>query len=180
MGLGEVVGGVGAAVAVGALWVSLLARRDSKASARAAVTSAESSERSAVAAEQSFELSRLEARRRVERTDVKWELEKSKDHPGVLVYRNVGTTTAYAVTAALTINNQRVDVIYGDIPANGIIEYDAEEIYALAAQKAVAATAAWRAGGPRFGDFPPKRHIVVATARISCQSELGTPMIQML
>jgi len=173
MGLGEVIGVVGAVVAVGALGVSLLARRDSKASARAAVTSAESSERSAVAAEQSVELSRLEARRRVERTDVEWEREKSKGHPGALVYRNVGTTTAYAVTAALTINNQRVNVTYEDIPANGIIEYDAEEIYALAAQKAAAGAAAWRAAGYGGGQGT---HFAV-TARISCQSELGTPMI---
>ena len=173
MGLGEVIGVVGAVVAVGALGVSLLARRDSKASARAAVTSAESSERSAVAAEQSVELSRLEARRRVERTDVEWEREKSKGHRGVLVYRNVGTTTAYAVTVVLTINNQRVDVPCGDIPANGTIEYDAGELYALAAQKAAAAAAAWHAAGYGGGHGT---HFAV-TARISCQSELGTPMI---
>ena len=173
MGLGEVIGVVGAVVAVGALGVSLFARRDSKASARAAVTSAESSERSAEAAEQSLELSRLEARRQVERTDVEWEHEKSKGH--VLVYRNVGTTTAYAVTAALTINNQRVDVPCGDIPANGTIEYDAEQLYALAEHRAAESTAAWRAANSRFSGLQGTHFAV--TARISCQSELGTPMI---
>jgi hypothetical protein len=89
MGLGEVIGVVSAVAAAGALGVSLFARRDSKASARAAVTSAESSERSAVAAEQSLELSRLEARRRVERTDIEWEREKSKGHRA---FSSIGTS----------------------------------------------------------------------------------------
>ena len=53
-------------------------RRDSKASARAAVTSAESSQRFAVAAEQSLELSWLDARRRVERTDVECKRETQR------------------------------------------------------------------------------------------------------
>jgi hypothetical protein len=176
MGLGEIVGVVATVVAVGAFGVALLARQDSKASARAAVTSAQSSERSAVAAEQSFELSRLDARRRVERTDVEWEREKREGHRGVVVYRNVGTTTACAVTAVLTINDQRFDATYGDIPPDGVIEHDAEEIYARAEQKRARDADSLAAAGIISG-FSTR---FAVTARISCQSELGTPIIQTL
>lgn len=177
MGPGETVGVVSAVVAVGALGLSLFARRDSKASAGAAVTSAESSERSAVAAEESLGLSRLEARRQIERTDVEWEREKRKGPGGgVVAYRNVGTTTAYAVTAVLTINGQRFDATFGDIPANGLIEHDSGELYALAEQKLWADTAAMSAAGWVYAG---RTHFAV-TARISCQSELGTPIIRTL
>jgi hypothetical protein len=177
VGLGEIVGVVSAVVAVGALWVSQSARRDSKASARAAVASAESSERSAVAAEESLGLSRLEARRQIERTDVEWERDKRKGPSGgIVAYRNVGSTTAYAVTAVLTINSQRFEETFGDIPANGLIEYDSGDLYALAEQKRAADRAAMAAVGIGYGSIT---HFAV-TARISCQSELGTPIIQML
>ena len=176
MGLGETIGVVSAVVTIGALGVSLLARRDSKASALASVTSAESSRRSTVAAEESLGLSRLEARRQIERTDVEWERDKRKGLRGVVVYRNVGTTTAYAVTAVLTINDQRFDATYGDIPANGVIEHDAGELYTLAEQKGWANVAAMSAAGYVYGG---RTHFDV-TARISCQSELGTPIIQTL
>ena len=176
MGLGEVVGVVGAVVTIGALGVSLLARRDSKASALASVNSAESSSRSAVAAEESLELSRLEARRQVERTDVEWEREEREDHPGFVVYRNVGTTTAYAVTAVLTINDHRTDLTCGDISANGLIEYDAGQLYTLAEQELAADYAAMSAAGI---DYVSRTRFVV-TARISWESELGTPIIRTL
>jgi hypothetical protein len=176
MGVGEIVGAVGAVVAVGAFGVALLARRDSKASARAAVTSAESSERSAVAAEQSFELSRLDARRRVERTDVEWERDKRKGHRGVVVYRNVGATTAYAVTAVLTINDQRFDLAFGDVEPNGLTEHDASELYNHAAQRHAAAVRNADSAGVFFVGSP---HFDV-TARISWESELGTPSIRTL
>lgn len=176
MGLGEIVGVVATVVAVGAFGVALLARQDSKASARAAVTSAQSSERSAVAAEQSFELSRFDALRRVERTDVEWERGEREGHLGVVVYRNVGSTTAYAVTAVLTINDQRFDATYGDIPPDGVIDHDAEEFYALAEQKREKDAYEMAAVGV-IADF--STHFAI-TARISCQSELGTPIIQTL
>jgi len=177
MSVGETVGVVSAVVAVGALGLSLLARRDSKASAGAAVTSAESSERSAVAAEESLGLSRLEARRQVERTDVEWEREKRKGPAGgVVAYRNVGTTTAHMVTAVMTINGNRFDLPFGDVEPNGLIEHDASELYKQAAQRHAARVRSGASvgvtvvGGARF----------TVTARISCQSELGTPIIQTL
>ena len=177
MGLGEIVGVVSAFVTVGAVVVSVFARRDSKASARAAGTSAASSERSAVAAEESLGLSRLEARRQIERTDVEWEREKRQGPGGgVVAYRNVGSTTAYAVTAVLTINGQRFDATFGDIPANGLIEQDTGDLYALAQQKRWADEAAMSSAGYVYGG---RTHFAV-TARISCQSELGTPIIRML
>ena len=75
MTLGDVGTLVGAGIALGALLVAFLARRDSMASSRASAASAESSERAAAAAEQSLELSHLESMRRVERTDVEWRAE---------------------------------------------------------------------------------------------------------
>jgi hypothetical protein len=176
MGLGEIVGVVGAVVAVGAFGVALLARRDSKASAGAAVTSAESSERSALAAEQSFELSRLDARRRVERTDVEWERGKRKGHRGLVVYRNVGATTAYAVTVVLTINDQRFTLAFGDVEPNGLIEHDASDLYNSAAERHKVSVRNLSAAGITYVGGPTFK----VTARISCQSELGTPIIRTL
>jgi len=178
MGLGEIVGVVSAVVAGGALWVSLSARRDSKASAGAAVTSAESSERSAVAAEETLGLSRLEARRRIERTDVEWRREKHKfPRVGVVTYRNVGTTTAHMVAAVLTINGQRFDLpLLGALEPDGLIEHDAAELYKEAAQRYAAHVRNADSGGVTVVGSPRFE----VTARISWQSELGTPSIATL
>ena len=115
MTLGDVGSVVGACIAVGALVVALLARTDSKVSARASATSAESSGRSASAAEQSLELSRLEQLRRAERSDVEWKAEGGKGTHGLIAYRNVGSTTARAVTIVLTVNGRRFDLEPGDV-----------------------------------------------------------------
>ena len=169
MGLGEVVGVAGAVVAVGALVVAFLARLDSRAAARASTVSA-------TAAEQSLELSRLLSERQVERTDVEWARVKRKGERAVVAYRNIGATTAYAVTAVLTINGQRFDLPFGDVEPNGLIEHDASELYNQAAQRHVAhvrnaaSAGVTVVGGPRFE----------VTARISWQSELGTPSIRTL
>ena len=176
MGLGEVGIVVGVVISIGALIVAFLARRDSRAAARAAETSAESSERSAVAAEQSLELSRLESRRQVERTDVEWEREQPKKRPGVVAYRNIGTTTAFAVTAVITVNGQRFDLQCGNVTPDGLVEHDATHLYNLARQDSAALVSSMsRAGISYFGSA----HFAV-TARISWQSELGTPSIRTL
>ena len=97
---------------------------------------------------------------------------KRKDHPGV-VYRNVGTTTAHAVTGVLTINNQRFDLTFGDVEPNGLIEHEASDLFHHAAeQDEVNIRDASSAGialvsGPSFK----------VTKRLSWRSELGTPSI---
>jgi hypothetical protein len=169
MGLGEVIGVVGAVVAVGALVVAFLARLDSLASARASAVSA-------AAAEQSLELSRLSSQRQIERTDVEWKREKGKGQRGIVAYRNVGATTANAVTAVLTINGQRFDLHFGDVEPNGLIEHDASELYNQAAQRHVAAVRNADSAGITLLSSP---HFDV-TARISWESELGTPSIRTL
>jgi hypothetical protein len=97
---------------------------------------------------------------------------RRKDHPGV-VYRNVGTTTAHAVTAVPTINNQRFDLTFGDVEPNGLIEHEASDLFHYAAeQDEVNIRNASSAGialvsGPSFK----------VTERLSWRSELGTPSI---
>ena len=169
MGLGEVIGVVGAVVAVGALAVAFLARLDSRAAARASTVSA-------TAAEQSLELSRLSSQRQIERTDVEWKREKGKGQRGIVAYRNVGATTANAVTVVLTINGQRFEVPFGNVEPNGLIEHDASELYNQAAQRRAAAVRNAASAGVSF--FPSSHFDV--TARISWESELGTPSIRTL
>jgi hypothetical protein len=176
MTLGDVGSVVGACIAVGALVVALLARTDSKVSARASATSAASSERSAKTAEQSLELSRLESERRVERTDVEWKSEGGKSSYGLITYRNVGTTTAHAVTIVLTVNDQRYDLEPGDVAPDGTVEHDSRDIYTRASNDLDATTRSLsNSGVAYFGTT----HFEV-TARISWQTELGTPYIRTL
>lgn len=167
---------VGAGIAIGALWVALLARTDSKASARAAAASAASSERAATVAEQSLELSRVESQRKVERSDVEWTAEGGKERGGLIVYRNVGTTTAHAVTIALTVNGRRIDLEPGDVPPDGAVEHDARELYAKANNDLAAETRALA----DLGVFSPGSICFEVAARISWETELGTPYIRAL
>ena len=176
MTLGDVGTVVGAGIALGALLVAFLARRDSMASSRASAASAESSERAAAAAEQSLELSRLESMRRVERTDVEWRAEGGKETHGLIAYRNVGSTTAHAVTIVLTVNGRRFDLEPGDVVRDGLVEHDAREMYTKASNEMTATTRALADSGVSyFGST----HFEV-TARISWQTELGTPYIRTL
>jgi hypothetical protein len=116
------------------------------------------------------------SQRQVERTDVEWARVNRKDERGVVAYRNIGATTAYAVTAVLTINGQRFALPSCDVEPNGLIERDASELYNQAAQRHVArvrnaaSAGVTVVGSPRFE----------VTARISWQSELGTPSIRTL
>ena len=176
MTLGDIGSVVGACIAIGALVVALLARTDSKASARASATSAESSGRSASAAEQSLELSRLEQLRRVERTDVEWRAEGGKETQGLIGYRNVGSTTAHAVTIVLTVNGRRFDLEPGDVVPDGLVEHDAREMYTKASNEMTATTRALADSGILNGG---STHFAV-TARINWQTELGTPYIRTL
>jgi hypothetical protein len=176
MTLGDVGSVVGACIAVGALVVALLARTDSKVSARASATSAASSESSAKTAEQSLELSRLESERRVERTDVEWKSEGGESSYGLITYRNVGTTTAHAVTVVLTVNDERFDLKPGDVAPNGTVEHDSRDIYKRASADLEASRRALSQSGLAYMGTT---HFKVG-ARISWQTELGTPFIRTL
>lgn len=160
-------GPVAAAAAVVASVIAVLARLDSKASAAAAKVSAD-------AAGGSLELARLEARRLTERTDVQWR--RDEDRSGLVILRNVGSTAAYAVSVVLTVNDQRFDLKFGDVPADRTVEHDVREVIDEIAIKNSRALAAMRSTGTYYGG--PTQ--VKISARISWQSELGTPAIQML
>ena len=151
---------VTAVVAVAALAVAWLARRDSHRSAEASAASAEAAAESAAVAQ------RNEARH-LERTDVRWERrrERGDDHSQV-VYRNVGTTPAFQVAVVLTINDARVTVEADVVEPGGSITYDAS---GMGRRVVIAAgygpDGASRAYGTRY----------TVTARITWQSKLGTP-----
>lgn len=171
----EGLGSVAAAVVAGlALVVAWLARRDSRQSAEASVRSAEAAERAA-------EITELEARRRVERSDVVWERERRSRgrqlEAGILRYQNVGSQDAFGVSAVLTINGERIELSPGRVPAGTCFEYDAREIHQKAKQARDRRRAA-RESRPGIAVMDTTRFRV--SARISWQTELGTPGIVIL
>lgn len=161
------IGGVLAAIgSIIAAVMAIRARSDSRAAAVASETSAE-------AAEGALELSRAEVARARERTDVQWDRQYDKARLGLVRYRNVGSTTAYNVTIALTVNDVREDLSLGDVAPGGTIEFDKTEVrFAAAVRADQRRVEAQHDGigliaGPRF-------HVL---ARITWTSELGTPAV---
>ena len=151
---------IAAVVAVGALIVASLARRDSR---RAAA----SSEDAARAAADSAAVAQREEARRLERTDVSWERSGRRgDDPAQVVYINSGSTTAYFVAAALTINGIRITLEADKVEPGGSIRHDATE---MGRKSLVAATHG--SGGTKA--LYTTRYDV--NARITWQTELGTP-----
>lgn len=151
---------VTAAVAVAALAVAWLARRDSHRSAEASAASAE-------AAAESAAVARRDEARHLERTDVKWERPRQRgDDQSQVVYRNVGTTPAFQVAAVLTINGTRATLEADVVEPGGSISYDAT---GMGRRVVIAASygsdGANRAYGIRY----------MVNARITWQSKLGTP-----
>ncbi len=114
--------------------------------------------------------------RKIERTDVEWRAEGGKKAHGLIAYRNVGSTTARAVTVVLTVNGQRFDLEAGDVVPDGLVEHDARELYTKASNELAASKRAFAESGfLRTGSA----HFEV-TARISWQTDLGTPYIRTL
>lgn len=162
------IGAIAAAlVAIGALWVAYLARTDSKVSAKASAVSAE-------AAAAAIELASIQARRETERHDVEW-TDDSPDRNRV-VLRNVGSTTACAVSIVLTINGNRHDLDAGDIAPGEAYEFDSAEYAAMAESDFMATVAAMRAAGVGYVGGPT----FAVHARITWLSELGTPGVQLV
>jgi hypothetical protein len=121
-------------------------------------------------------LSRLEQLRRLERSDVEWKAEGGKVTHGLIAYRNVGSTTARAVTIVLTVNGRRFDLEPGDVVPDGLVEHDAREMYTMASNQKNATTRELADSGVLYVG---STHFEV-TARISWQTELGTPYIRTL
>lgn len=165
-----VVGAVGGIVGgAGAVWAAIVAqgaRGHSSTSAAAAADSAES-------ARGTLDVMRAEAARAVERSDVDWRREQDKHRRGAITLRNVGSTTAYAVAVVLTINGDRISLAPGDVPAGGVVEYDATDVYRAASAAASSAMARQRAVGTFYAATPKFR----VTSRITWESELGTPAV---
>lgn len=155
-------------VAIIAVFVTWLARHDSKRSADAAERSAVSSEDSAESSADSAAVARRDEARRLERTDVSWQrIMEGRDRQGHLEFRNVGTTIAYIVTVVLTVNGERIHLQQDEVRAAAGITYDASELgkrVVLAASR----------GGPSGNRYAYGTHFDVH-ARITWQSELGTP-----
>ncbi len=158
----------GAALAAAALVVAVLARKDSKRSADAADDSAASSRRSADASERASEISELEAKRRVERRDVVWKHFEDVSTPGLFVWRNDGSTTAYDVTAVVYVKDERIEKDVGTLRPGEDFVVDGSEIHKRATEEWRRAAEQGIFFGPGLGQF----------ARISWSSELGTPSIE--
>jgi hypothetical protein len=80
------------------------------------------------------------------------------------------------VTIVLTVNGRRFDLEPGDVVPDGLVEHDAREMYTKASNEMTATTRALADSGVSyFGST----HFEV-TARISWQTELGTPYIRTL
>jgi hypothetical protein len=151
---------VTAAVAIAALAVAWLARRDSHRSAEASAASAK-------AAAESVAVAQRDEARQLERTDVKWERlrKRGEDHSQV-VYRNAGTTPAFQVAVVLTINDARVTVEADMVEPGGSISYDAT---GMGRRVVIAASYGPDGANRAYGT----RYTVIA--RITWQSKLGTP-----
>ncbi|SDF96934.1 hypothetical protein SAMN04487781_3122 [Cellulosimicrobium cellulans] len=160
-----------AVVAALALIVAWLARRDSRRSADASDRSADASDRSARAAERAAEITELEARRRVERSDVAWQ-RVTDIESGLVRYQNIGSHDAFDVTVVLTINDERTTLNPGQVSPGGHFEHDARTTYGAENQAAL----------EEMRSSPPGIFIITTTrfsasARISWESELGSPGI---
>lgn len=162
--------GVAAVVAMIAVAVAWLARRDSKRSAGAAERSAISSEDSAKSSADSAAVAQREEARGIERADVEWqrivERPARQEH---VEFRNVGTTTAYVVTAVVTINGERIHLQQDQVQPAANLTYDAT---GLGKRVVIGGTI----GGSRGGSFVYGTRFDLQ-ARITWQSKLGTPEV---
>lgn len=160
-----VVSGVAAVAALASAFFAGVARRDSGKAAVAARDSAD-------AATATLNLSQHQDARATERRDVTWD---RRGQDGLLEYHNVGSTTARAVTAVLTINGDRTTLdSIGDVEPGQSFTHDASDAYSKAVQeredehRRALAAGFFMIGSPRFD----------VAARITWESELGTPDVQ--
>ena len=117
-----------------ALWVAILARRDSKRSADAAG-------RSADAATTSAEVAASEARRSREITDVRWKVGphpyNDDGRPGRLAITNVGTTEAREVKGQIVIDGKSSVLAQAPVvPPGEHLLHDARDDFATYRQRA--------------------------------------------
>lgn len=166
---GTVGGVLGAAGAVWAAIVAVGARHEAARSAAAA-------EDSAASARGSLDVARAEAARAVERADVSWERLRDERRPGFVTLQNSGSTTAYDVAVVLTINGERVALAPGDVAPGGLVEHDATSTYRAESQAASTAMARASTAGVFYAASTKFR----VSARITWQSELGTPDVRVI
>lgn len=169
----SVIGAIGGVLGgAGALWAAVVAH-GAKGDAARSATAAEDSAR---AAQGSLHVSRAERDRAVERADVTWRRDEVQPERGLVVLRNVGTTTARDARIALTVNGRRVDLAPGDVPPDGTVEHDASEVWAEAARERNRIADAMRRAGIVYVASTEFR----ASARITWHSDLGTPGLQVM
>lgn len=169
----SVVGAVGGVLGgAGAVWAAIAAhgaKGDASRSAAAAEGAAE-------AAAGSLDVARAERLRAVERTDVKWRRVRVKPENGIVVLENAGTTTAYAVAVMVNTNGQRNHIEPGDVLPGGTVEHDATDIHAAAVRARNETFRAMNSGGVFYAAITKFQ----VSARITWQSELGTPGRQVI
>ena len=158
------------AVAVVAIGIAIWANAISHQASSSARRSADEAKRSADAAEAANQLAARERARALEVVDVAWDIEKPTPE-GVIVIRNIGTTTAYSVTAVVRVGVERFDVTPGDLPSDADFEIDAAELYERKRQSNRAAVASMAASGIAYA---PSSGLPIE-ARVSWQSAEGTP-----
>lgn len=160
--------GIGALVAA---IVAVLAWVEARKSARAAEGSAE-------AARDSLELQRSEAARARERTDVMWarEWDTRSERPGLIRYRNVGSTTAHGVSALIRVNEETHVVEADAVAPDGFIELDCTTLYEAERRASEQARAEPRPRGQLI--FVGTRFHV--RSRLSWETAQGSPGVQVI
>ncbi len=154
-------------MALGALVVAMVARRDSKRAADAA-------DDSAAAAKASVDLETAREQRHLERSDVEWEFASPDERTVVL--RNAGSTTAYRAEVVFTIRGERYVVAHDEVRAGGAVEFDSSEIALQARSQYQAEVAAEGDAGVLYIAYPTIR----ARARVTWETKLGTPGFRQL
>jgi hypothetical protein len=165
---------IAAAIALIALGVAVWANVIARTAANASRTSADEARRSSDAAIAANELTRDEVLRDKELHDVEWRIEESQG--GLLRLRNVGTSTAFSVSALVRVEEQRFDVVGGDVDTDGTLTCDAASVYQSKHDENRRLIQAMSQSGIAY--FPSGT--VTIEARVTWQSAMGTPGVQIV
>ena len=153
--------------------IALLARRDSKVSARAAVDSAAEAKRATDIAEQAEARAELEYQRSIERHDVEWKGELAAAQEKWLV-TNFGSDTALNVRAVLTIEGQRMIQVADRVVGHGQarIEWGIAPWTRQTNKEGVEQYESMKDDGMQL--LPERPHVTIAW-RVEWETPLGNP-----
>ena len=100
----------------------------------------------------------------------------SRRTPRVPWLRNVGTTTAYSVSALIRVDDERFDVVAGDVGSDKTFDCDARHVYSAMRERNRRTVNEMSQAGIAY--FPSSS--VEIEARITWQSANGTPGVQVV